>query len=141
MPLAKRSLQGAWQRCVGNPSRRTRSELAADVSKFGLDTSPLAAYLLSRDAGDATQLAAEEVFEMATVGSARAMGMGHRMGSLEAGKWADIVIRSAGVPEFQPGHSVVQNLLLASRGKSVDTVIVDGQIVVRSGHSTRVDEG
>ena len=115
--------------------------LAADVSKFGLDTSPLTAYLLSRDVGDATQLAAEEVFEMATVGSARAMGIWDRIGSLEAGKCADIVIRSASIPEFQPGHYLVQNLLLASRGKSVDTVIVDGQIVVRSGHSTRVDEG
>jgi 5-methylthioadenosine/S-adenosylhomocysteine deaminase len=115
--------------------------LGADVSKFGLDTSQLAAYLLSRDFSDATQLAAEEVFEMATVGSAKAMGMWDRVGSLEVGKCADIVIRSAGVPEFQPGHYPVQNLLLASRGKSVDTVIVDGQIVVRAGHSTRVDEG
>jgi hypothetical protein len=68
------------------------------------------------------------------------MGLADMMGSLEPGKRADLVIRSGDLPEYQPGHYPIQNLLLASRGKSVDTVIVDGQIVVRGGHSTRVDE-
>jgi len=85
-------------------------------------------------------LLAEEIFEMATIGSARAMGLDARIGSLEAGKLADVVVRTAELPEYQPGHYPVQNLLLASRGKSVDTVIVDGQLVIRAGHSTRVDE-
>jgi 5-methylthioadenosine/S-adenosylhomocysteine deaminase len=68
------------------------------------------------------------------------MGLGTRIGSLESGKLADVVVRTTDLPEFQPGHYPVQNLLLASRGKSVDTVLVDGQVVVRAGHSTRVDE-
>jgi 5-methylthioadenosine/S-adenosylhomocysteine deaminase len=68
------------------------------------------------------------------------MGLNARIGSLEAGKLADVVVRTTELPEFQPGHCPIQNLLLASRGKSVDTVLVDGQVVVVSGHPTRVDE-
>lgn len=49
-------------------------------------------------------------------------------------------MRTTELPEFRPGHYPVQNLLLASRGKSVDTALVEGQAVIRSGHSTRVDE-
>ena len=77
---------------------------------------------------------------MATLGSARAMGLEGRIGSLEPGKLADVVVRTTELPEFQPAHYPVQNLLLASRGRSVDTVLVDGQVVMRSGHSTRIDE-
>jgi 5-methylthioadenosine/S-adenosylhomocysteine deaminase len=114
--------------------------LGSDVPKFGLDTAAMVAYLLSREQGDPEPLLAEEVFEMATLGGARAMGLSARIGSLEPGKLADVVVRTTELPEFQPGHYPVQNLLLASRGKSVDTVLVDGQVVVSSGHSTRVDE-
>ena len=114
--------------------------LGSDVPKWGLDAAPLMAYLLARDLGDVEPLTAEEIFEMVTIGGARAIGMEATIGSLEPGKRADIVIRTAEVPEFQPGRHAIQNLLLASRGKSVDTVLVDGQIVVRGGHSTRVDE-
>ena len=69
------------------------------------------------------------------------MCMADTIGSIEPGKLADVVVRTTELPEFQPGHYLVQNLLLASRGKSVDTVIVNGRIVVRGGHSTQVDEG
>lgn len=115
--------------------------LGSDVPKFGLDGAGMFAYLLSREAGDAEPLSAEEVFQMSTLGGARAMCIADSIGSIEPGKLADVVVRSSELPEFQPGHYLVQNLVLASRGKSVDTVIVNGAIVVRGGHSTQVDEG
>ena len=62
------------------------------------------------------------------------------IGSLEVGKRADIVIRTTDVPEYQPGYYPIQNLLMASRSRSIDIVIVNGRVVIRSGHSTRVDE-
>src|SRR5271165_5907778 len=77
---------------------------------------------------------------MATLHGARAVGMADRIGSLEPGKRADIVIRSLDVAETQPGWSQVQNILLAGRGRSVDTVLVDGRIVMHGGRSTLVDE-
>jgi 5-methylthioadenosine/S-adenosylhomocysteine deaminase len=114
--------------------------LGADAPKFGLDTPTLAAYLLSRDLGDAIPIGVEDIFEMATLRGARAVGMADQIGSLEPGKRADIVIRAMTDPSAQPGWSPLQNILLASRGRSVDTVLVDGRIVVRHGRSALLDE-
>jgi cytosine/adenosine deaminase-related metal-dependent hydrolase len=114
--------------------------LGSDVPKFGHDLAPLAAYLLCRDLGDAEPLGVEAAFEMATLHGARAVGMADRIGSLEPGKRADIVIRTLDVAETQPGWSQVQNILLAGRSRNVDTVLVDGRIVMRGGRSTLVDE-
>ncbi|MCW3477095.1 amidohydrolase family protein [Limobrevibacterium gyesilva] len=114
--------------------------LGVDVPKFGHDTGPLAAYLLSRDHGDSAPLGIEDIFEMATLRGARAVGMADRIGSLEPGKRADIVIRTMADASAQPGWSPLQNILLASRSRSIDTVLVDGRIVLRHGCSTVLDE-
>jgi hypothetical protein len=68
------------------------------------------------------------------------VGMASMIGALEPGKRADIVIRTDDVAETQPGWSPLQTMLLASRSRSVDTVLVDGRIVMRGGRSTLVDE-
>ena len=107
--------------------------LAADAPKFGLDVTALVAYLVARDLGDRDPLGVEEIFEMATLGGARAVGMADRIGALAPGMRADIMIRTADVAETQPGWSPVQNFLLTSRSRSVDTVLVDGRIVLRGG--------
>ncbi len=113
--------------------------VASDVPRWGQDTAPLVAFLLSRDEGG-LPLQAEHIFEMATLGSARAVGMGHMIGSLEAGKKADIVIRDADAVEFQPGYYPIQNLVMTSRGRTIDTVVVNGAVVLKGGVATRVDE-
>jgi cytosine/adenosine deaminase-related metal-dependent hydrolase len=88
--------------------------------------------------GDA--LEAEDVLPMATINGARALGWGDRVGSIEVGKRADIVIRRDDLPEAQPGLDPVRAVAYSGRAKSVDTVIVDGKVIVSSGHSTQVDE-
>ena len=77
---------------------------------------------------------------MATLGGARALRLEHRIGSLEVGKAADLVIRSPALAEVQPGLDPVQAVVLSGRGRSVDTVLVDGRIVLKDGRSTVVDE-
>jgi cytosine/adenosine deaminase-related metal-dependent hydrolase len=114
--------------------------IASDIPKWGHDTAPMMAFLLSRDGGGDAMLSAEDIFEMTTLGSARAVGMETMIGSLEAGKKADIVIRTTEIPEYQPGYYPIQNLLMTSRGRSIDVVIVNGEVVIRGGHATRVDE-
>jgi 5-methylthioadenosine/S-adenosylhomocysteine deaminase len=75
-------------------------------------------------------LRAEHVVEMATMGGARALGMEDLIGSLEAGKKADVVlIKNDNSPVMYPlvnpyGHVVMQ----VNRG-DVHTVLVDGQVV------------
>jgi len=95
-------------------------------------------YLLSRAGGD--YLPSESLLEMFTLGGARAMGREREIGSLEAGKRADVVIRATGLPDAQPNVAPVKQLMLVSRTKGVDTVICNGEVVVRRGELTRLDE-
>ncbi len=97
------------------------------------------AYVSTR--GDGKFIAAEEILEMQTLGGARAVGLSDRIGSIEPGKRADIVIRRSDLPECQPGLNPIHDLVLINRSKSVDTVLVNGVMVLRHGVSTLIDEG
>ena len=99
------------------------------------------AVLTAREAhGDRTYLVAEDVLEMATRGGARAAGLEDRVGSIEAGKRADLVIHTLNRPELMPATDLVRNLVYAAGSKSVRTVIVDGRVVLENGAFTRIDE-
>jgi len=95
-------------------------------------------YLVSREWNDFVP--SESLLEMFTLGGARALGMADEVGSLEAGKRADLVIRTNDLPDAQPNVNVVKQLMLISRTKSVDTVICNGDVVVRHGSLTNLDE-
>jgi 5-methylthioadenosine/S-adenosylhomocysteine deaminase len=104
---------------------------------------------LSGDAGHCAYLIAASirrpitpaaVIEMQTIEAARAAGLDRQIGSIEPRKRADIVIRGTERPETFPGVNPVHQLALTCRSSSVDTVIVDGEIVLRHGRSTLVDE-
>ena len=96
------------------------------------------AYLLTREGGD--YLSSDDLLAMYTRGGARAFGAPDELGSLEAGKRADLVIRTNDLPDAQPNADPVKQMMLVSRTKSVDSVIVNGEIVVRHGALTRLDE-
>jgi 5-methylthioadenosine/S-adenosylhomocysteine deaminase len=111
--------------------------LASDVAKtWGYGEQGFIGYLVAREQGD--YLPPESILEMATVHGARAMGLSEEIGSLEPGKRADVVIRTKDVPEARPGLNVVRQLALVSRGRSISTVIVDGEVVVENGQATKI---
>jgi 5-methylthioadenosine/S-adenosylhomocysteine deaminase len=85
-------------------------------------------------------LVSEDIFEMMTVGGARAAGLQHLIGSLEPGKRADIVIRSTHAAELMPSIDPVHQLVTVGHGPNADTVLVNGRIVLRDGHATLVAE-
>jgi 5-methylthioadenosine/S-adenosylhomocysteine deaminase len=99
-----------------------------------------AAKLAKVTSGDPTALPAKTVFHMATLGGARALGIADRVGSLEAGKLADVVLIDVDVPELVPLYDVYSHLVYAVQGPQVTTVVVNGKIVVREGRMTTVDE-
>jgi cytosine/adenosine deaminase-related metal-dependent hydrolase len=96
------------------------------------------AYLVARQGGE--YLSAESLLEMETRGGARAMGWDAFLGTLEVGKRADLVVRSTRLAEAQPNLNVVVQLLMLSQARSVDTVVCDGEVVLRRGQLTRLDE-
>jgi 5-methylthioadenosine/S-adenosylhomocysteine deaminase len=99
------------------------------------------AVLSARDShGDRTYLVAEDGLQMATRAGARAAGMADRIGSIEVGKRADIVIHTLNRPEMIPTTNMIRNLFYSSRSKSVHTVIVDGKVVMDEGKLMGIDE-
>jgi 5-methylthioadenosine/S-adenosylhomocysteine deaminase len=77
---------------------------------------------------------------MATLAGARAMGMAHDLGSLVAGKKADLVVVDFRRAHLTPCTSALGNLVHTAQGRDVEMVIVDGRVVVEEGRATLVDE-
>ena len=110
-----------------------------DLDLFGeMDTAAKLHKLLRRDP---TVLPAREVLRLATLGGARALGLGERIGSLEPGKQADIVLVDVRAPEAQPLYDVYSHLVYALRGGAVSSVVVDGRVVLRERRLLTFDDG
>jgi 5-methylthioadenosine/S-adenosylhomocysteine deaminase len=89
---------------------------------------------------DLRQVPAEAALEMATIHGAEAMGLGADLGSIEAGKKADLVCFDTQRPEWQAIWNPVNNLVYNADGRSVHTVVVDGRVVVDGYRQTFADE-
>jgi len=80
---------------------------------------------------DPTAITAAEALEMGTLGGARALGRGQRLGSLEPGKLADVIVVGMSRPRQQPLFDPVAQIVYASRGDDVETTIVNGKVLMR----------
>jgi 5-methylthioadenosine/S-adenosylhomocysteine deaminase len=85
-------------------------------------------------------LSAEEVFTLATQGSASVLGMSDRIGRLAPGYRADIVLLDLRRPDFVPLNDALLQLVFSEAGAGVDTVMIDGRIVLDRGRMVTVDE-
>lgn len=79
-----------------------------------------------------------QTLRMCWEGGARALGQ--KLGRLEPGYLADIVMLRTGDLRLGPKEQVANQLVYAELGRSVDTVLVDGEVVVRDGRVVSVDE-
>ena len=77
---------------------------------------------------------------IATINGSKALRKESEFGSIEIGKRADLVIRKNTLPESLPGFDPLREVMVSSRSKSIDTVIINGDIVVENGYSTKLDE-
>ncbi len=84
-------------------------------------------------------LPAYEVLKMATVNGAQAMGHRGRLGVIEEGAIADIIVVDMMKPHLQPIHNVVSNLVYSAKASDVVMTIVDGRILYESGRVAGVD--
>ena len=80
---------------------------------------------------DPKVLSAEQAFEMATIRGARALHLENLIGSLEAGKRADIAIVDLDSPHQTPFFNIYSSLVYSTKAPDVRTVIINGRVVMR----------
>ena len=90
--------------------------------------------------GDTSLIPAETALELATRTGAEALGAGDSLGAIEVGKRADLVLFDTRRPEWRSLTDPVRNLVYSATGDSVDTVMVDGRVVVEKGRPLFVDD-
>lgn len=101
----------------------------------------LASFISRVQTADERQwLTADEVFAMATLGSARALGFGDFVGSLAPGFKADIVMLDAGHINYVPLNDALRQIVFSENGAAVDTVMIGGRVIVEHGRLMTVDE-
>ena len=88
---------------------------------------------------DPTVMDARTVVSMATIDGARVLGMGDIIGSLEAGKKADIIIIDIRSPHLMPMYNIYSHLVYAVTGSDVVTSVVNGRVLMEDRVLTTLD--
>ena len=89
---------------------------------------------------DPTVLSAKEVVRIATINGAVALGLDKITGSIENGKKADIIIVDSGSVHMTPMYDPYSHIVYSAKGSDVDTVIIDGKIVMKNRILAGIDE-
>jgi len=85
------------------------------------------------------QYSSMELVRMLTIEGARALGVGDEIGSIEPGKRADVVLLDVDKPKFTPLTNVPAHVVNNAAPGDVETVIVDGELVMRDGTPMTMD--
>ncbi|MBU1695259.1 MAG: amidohydrolase [Verrucomicrobia bacterium] len=90
--------------------------------------------------GAAEMMTLAETLHIATRGSAQVVGLGDRIGAVEPGCLADLILVDLNGPHHQPLHSVPASLVYAARASDVHTVIVNGKVIMRDRRLLTLDK-
>ncbi len=85
-------------------------------------------------------VSAREIFRMATIRGARALGMEEMTGSIQVGKKADLAILDLRTPSMTPRNDLLAGLCYSANGSEVETVIIDGEITMENRKVLTLDE-
>ena len=88
---------------------------------------------------DPTRLSARKALHAATLGGAQALGLGREIGSLEPGKKADVILLNLDRPHLTPVYDYHSLVVYAVKGSDVESVIVDGRVLVENRRILSVD--
>lgn len=89
---------------------------------------------------NAQAVSAAQVFNFATVNAAKALGFTDKIGTIEENKKADLVILDLKHPQLNPRRNLVSALSYSANGQEVDTVIVEGKILMENRELKTIDE-
>jgi len=98
-----------------------------------------ASFLAKLSTRDPTAVPAQTALDMATIGGARALQMDRLIGSLEAGKRADLIVVSMSAARQTPMYDPVSHLVYATRGDDVRTTIVNGKVLMKDRRLRTID--
>ena len=90
--------------------------------------------------GDPTIITAQQVLQMATIGGARAIGLGDEVGSIEIGKKADLVLLDMSDFFASPIHNPTSSIVYSALGHEPTLVVIDGKIIMRDRRVLTVDQ-
>lgn len=119
--------------CIGTDSQASNNTLNMFTEMN------YAALLHKGTTGIPTVCTAREVLDFATVNAAKALGF-EKSGAIASGNKADIAILDLDRPEFYPRNDLTAALVYSANGSEVDTVIINGVIVLEKGRLTKFDE-
>ena len=100
-----------------------------------------AAFLHKLVSRDPRAVSAQTALEMATIGGARVLGRQDRLGSLEVGKLADVLVVRMDQPRQTPMYDPISHLVYVTRGDDVETTIVNGKVLMRAGKVLTLNQG
>jgi len=91
---------------------------------------------------DPTVAAAQELLDFATINAAKAIGMQDKLGSIEVGKYADLVILNTKLPNLRPllPENIISNIIYSGSSSNVKTVMCQGDLVLENGKITTINE-
>ncbi|MFW9905097.1 MAG: amidohydrolase, partial [Candidatus Thorarchaeota archaeon] len=98
------------------------------------------AFLHKQNKRESTILPAQQIIRMATILGAKSLGLENEIGSLEVGKKADIIMLDFKKPHLTPFHNCPSHIVYSAFGSDVDTVIIDGNIVMKNRQITKLNE-
>jgi len=109
-------------------------------NRLDMFTEMRAAALIQKALCGPEALPALQALRMATICGAQALGLGDEIGSIEKGKRADLALINLDHPHTTPRPDPVSTIVYAAEAGDVETVIIDGRIVMRDGSLTTLDE-
>src|SRR6266850_442568 len=113
---------------------------AACNNRLDMFTEMRTAALLQKLAHGPEVLPANRTLRMATIDGARALGLGNEIGSLEAGKRADVIVVNLAQLHSSPSRDVVSTLVYSTVSSDVRTTIIDGHVLMRDGELLSMNE-
>ena len=99
-----------------------------------------AAYLQKINTMEPTSINAYEILKMATIEGARVLNLDHEIGTVEVGKKADLIFINTNKTHLYPENDLCTNLVYSANGSDVDTVMIDGKIIMQNRKLLTINE-
>ena len=99
-----------------------------------------AAYLQKVNTMEPSSISAYDILKMATIEGAKVLGMENEIGTLEPGKKADMIFIKTDKLHMCPANDVCANLVYSSNGADVESVMIDGKVIMQNRKMLNLDE-